>query len=151
MIRIPNQFDQRAQIAPAASGGGTTSSSSCSSCVATLGVIALGPALLFSSLATSGPESAAAGARRLKPGRASALGLAIPLVLLALGWLAYHYPDATPLLAFVAIASWIGIFAYAYERTRDSAAAGIGIGVLWLIGLAVLALCEMFVWLGVAR
>lgn len=146
MVRIPSQFDQRAQATPAAAGGGTTCST-CSCCVVTLGVAALTPVLLFRSLATTAPGSDGSATSRMSPGSATALGFAVPLAWVLLACIALADFGVAPIAGLMALATWVGSFAYAYERTQGRPGWGICVAILCLVGFTVMALGEIAVWL----
>ncbi|MDO5692509.1 MAG: hypothetical protein Q4G70_08500 [Pseudomonadota bacterium] len=160
MLRLPDQFDPQARVAPdahAVAGGGSTSTT-CSSCVVTL----LGTSVLagevFASAAKgqgtadntshAAPPEPPQPHRKLGTIRARLLGWATAPALLALVGLSFQ-ADAqlVGLALLLAVGGFVAISAYVYGATQGRPGKGVAIG----IGLLVLALAvsvlEMLAWL----
>ena len=173
MIRLPDQFDPRAQAtlhATAVAGGGSTSTT-CSSCVVT----AVGSGLLagemfataarahlpshttpdmddsapISAVNPPASEPAPAPPPAVEPlgvGQARVLGWLIPVLLVAPVVVTGVTDSGIAIAALLGIGGAIGAFTHVYSKTQNAPGKGAALGIAFVIGLVVAAAFEMFLW-----
>uniref|UniRef100_UPI00334092DC hypothetical protein n=1 Tax=Castellaniella defragrans TaxID=75697 RepID=UPI00334092DC len=160
----------------AAAGGGSTTTSCCCCLVTLGAASAATAALFFrlappadasASAGAENPDKAAdasAGGIQMdrdgmtagQPGRPmpawlrAVLGVLAPWLAIAIaaegGTVSVNSEAFFLLVPVLFLVTYLGMFALVYARSNRSAARGIGIGILMLIGIAVCAVLEMFIW-----
>lgn len=174
MYRLPNQFTRQARLTQSAAGGGSTSTT-CSCCVITAVGASILTAVHFSGLNKAQPEFSPPVAEtvvepagtydtpppagklpdfpRNSSGNAGAMGVLgfFSLLIAAMVGGVFSGIGGPFLGGMVAIGAYVAIFGIAYDNAGLPSGKGMGVGILAIIGMALCAVAEVFLWFGIGR